>query len=181
MELADYLIYWNDEIYSARAENTSRMLASYVLYDLIFPNMNQGIKLRYVNAEYLDALLASAAKACESAGNKCRELLNIALKDAVAQGYLSRNPVPDTKPYKRRKPKIRVLNQEKMRFFLEKASESNWYLEILLGLFMGLRKGEISGLKFGDFDMEKKTVRIERQITANPIVSKGQSKISETK
>ncbi|MCC8103204.1 MAG: site-specific integrase [Clostridiales bacterium] len=179
LELADYLIYWNDEIYSARAENTSRMLASYVLYDLIFPNMNQGIKLRYVNAEYLDALLASAAKACESAGNKCRELLNIALKDAVAQGYLSRNPVPDTKPYKRRKPKIRVLNQEKMRFFLEKASESKWYLEILLGLFMGLRKGEISGLKFSDFDMEKKTVRIERQITANPIVPKGQSKISE--
>jgi len=176
-ELKDYLIYWLEEIYSARIENTTRMLASYVLYDLIIPNMNQGIKLRYVNPEYLDALLETVSKACASAGNKSREILNIALKDAVAHGYLHRNPVPDTKPYKRRKPKIVVLSKERMKFFLEKASETNWYLEILLGLFMGLRKGEISGLKFGDFDVENKTVRISRQVTADPIVSKGDSKI----
>ena len=61
---------------------------------------------------------------------------------------------PDTKPYRRRKPKIIVLSKERMKLFLEKASENNWYLEILLGLFMGLRKGEISGLKFDDFDVE---------------------------
>lgn len=178
-ELKDYLIYWLEEIYSARIENTTRMLASYVLYDLIIPNMSQGIKLRYVNSEYLDALLETVSKACASAGNKSRELLHIALKDAVAHGYLHRNPVPDTKPYRRQKPKIMILSKERMRLFLEKASETNWYLEILLGLFMGLRKGEICGLKFGDFDVENKTVRISRQVTADPIVSKGDSKIKE--
>ena len=130
------------------------MLDSYVVYDLLIPNMNQGMKLRYVNVEYLNALLEAVSKVCESAGNKGREILNIALKDAVAQGYLHRNPVPDTKPYRRRKPKIIVLSKERMKLFLEKASENNWYLEILLGLFMGLRKGEISGLKFDDFDVE---------------------------
>lgn len=169
-DLKDYLIYWLEEIYSARIENTTRMLASYVLYDLLIPNMNQGIKLRYVNVEYLNALLETASKACESAGNKCRELLNIAIKDAVAQGYLHHNPIPDTKPYRRRKPKIFVLSKERMKFFLEKASESNWYLEILFGLFMGLRKGEISGLKYEDFDVENRTVRISRQITTDPVM-----------
>ena len=178
-DLKEYLIYWLEEIYSARIENTTHMLASYVLYDLIIPNMNQGIKLRYVNVEYLDALLETVSKACESAGNKGREILNIALKDAVAQGYLHHNPVPDTKPYKRRKPKITVLSKERMKFFLEKASENNWYLEILLGLFMGLRKGEISGLKFSDFDVENRTVRISRQVTADPIVLNGDSKITK--
>lgn len=176
-ELKDYLIYWLEEIYSTRVENTTHMIASYVLYDLIIPNMNYGMKLRYVNVEYLDGLLQIVSKVCESAGNKSRELLNIALKDAVAQGYLHRNPVPDTKPYRRRKPKIMVLSKERMKFFLEKASETNWYLEILLGLFMGLRKGEISGLKFGDFDTENRTVRISRQVTADPIVLKGSSRI----
>ena len=66
-----------------------------------------------------------------------------------------------------------------MKFFLEKASETNWYLEILLGLFMGLRKGEISGLKFSDFDTENRTVRISRQVTADPIVLKGSSRITK--
>lgn len=176
-DLKDYLIYWLEEIYSARIENTTRMLASYVLYDLLIPNMNQGIKLRYVNVEYLNALLETASKACESAGNKCRELLNIAIKDAVTQGYLHHNPVPDTKPYRRRKPKIIVLSKERMKFFLEKVSESNWYLEILFGLFMGLRKGEISGLKYEDFDVENRTVRITRQVTTDPVMSGGDFKI----
>ena len=63
--------------------------------------------------------------------------------------------------------------------FLKEASENNWYLEILLGLFLGLRKGEIAGLKYGDFDLSKKTVTISRQITSNPIIPKGQAKISE--
>ncbi len=174
-DLKDYLVYWLEEIYSARIESTTRMLASYVLYHLLIPNMNQGIKLRYVNVEYLDALLEMSSKACESAGNKCREMLNIAMKDAVTQGYLHRNPVPDTKPYRRRKPKIMVLSKERMKFFLEKASESNWYLEILLGLFMGLRKGEISGLKYEDFDVENRIVRISRQVTADPVMLGGDS------
>lgn len=178
-ELKDYLIYWLEEIYTPRIENTTRMIASYVVYDLIIPNMNQGVKLRYLSVEYLDALLAQVARVCESAGNKSRELLNIALKDAVIQGYISHNPMPSTKPYRRKKSTITVLNKEELRIFLEKASESNWYLEILLGLFMGLRKGEIAGLKYGDFDLDQKTVRISRQITSNPIVPKGQGKISE--
>ena len=177
LDLKEYLFFWLDEIYRARIENTTYMLASYVLYDLLFPNMEYGVKLRHINVEYLDSLLEKASKSCGSAGNKCRELLNIAMKDAAAEGFIHRNPVPDTKPYKRKRPKIVVLGKEKMKLFLEKASESNWYLEILLGLFVGLRKGEISGLKFSDIDVENRTLRIGRQVTANPYVEKGNSKI----
>ncbi len=178
-ELREYLIYWLEEIYTPRIENTTRMLAAYTLYDLILPNMSQGIKLRYLSVEYLDALLEKVSKVCESAGNKGRELLNIALKDAVVQGYISHNPVPSTKPYKRKKARVTVLNKEELRVFLEKASENHWYLEILLGLFMGLRKGEIAGLKYADFNLSQKTLTISRQITSNPIVPKGQGKIAE--
>ena len=174
MKLDDYLRYWMEQIYSVRIEGTTLRVAYYVLYDLLLPNMNQGIKLRYVNAEYLDELLAVVSKTCGSAGNKSRELLNIALKEAVVLGYIQRNPVPDTKPYKRKLPKIAVLGKEKMKLFLEKAKDNSWYLEILLGLFLGLRKGEILGLKYGDFDIENGTVRISRQITAAPKKIEGQ-------
>ncbi len=54
-----------------------------------------------------------------------------------------------------------------MKIFLEAASKNPWYLEILLGLFCGLRKGEILGLKFQDFDFEKQTVKISRQLVGN--------------
>lgn len=170
-ELKDYLIYWLEEVYTPRVANTTKILANFVLYDLLIPNMNQSIKLKYVNVEYLDALLERVSEAFESAGNKGREFLNIALKDAVELGYIKNNPVPATKPYKRKKPRIQVLGKEKLKLFLSKAVDSPWYLEILLGLFCGLRKGEIYGLKFSDFDMERRIVTISRQVTSNPVIS----------
>lgn len=179
LNLKEYLVYWLEEIYVPRVEATTQMLAVYVLYDLLLPHMTQEVKLRHLSVEYLDALLSKVAKICDSAGNKSRELLNQALKEAVVQGYISNNPVPATKPYKRKKTSITVLNKEEIRIFLDKASENNWYLEILLGLFLGLRKGEIAGLKYTDFDFLQKTVTISRQVTSNPIVLKGQAKIAE--
>lgn len=165
--LGDYLEYWFENIFSPRIETTTRMVGAYTLYNLILPSMEADIKLKYISVEYLDALLERVAKICPSAGNKGRELLSIAMKDAAGDKFISYNPMPETKPYPRAKPKVRVLGKEKLKVFLEAASKNPWYLEILLGLFCGLRKGEILGLKFQDFDFEKQTVRISRQLVGN--------------
>ena len=140
--LGDYLEYWFENIFSPRIETTTRMVGAYTLYNLILPSMEADIKLRYVSVEYLDALLERVAKICPSAGNKGRELLSIAMKDAARDKFISYNPMPETKPYPRAKPKVRVLGKEKLKVFLEAASKNPWYLEILLGLFCGLRKGD---------------------------------------
>lgn len=171
--LKDYLIYWFEEIFSQRIETTTRMVGAYAVYDLILPNIEYDIKVRFTNVEYLDALLERVAKVSASAGNKGREILNMAMKEAVIGGYIKTNPVIGTKPYKRQKPKITILSKEKIKVLLKASSENNWYLEILLGLFCGLRKGEILGLKFSDLDMEKRTVTIRRQIASDPLIKKG--------
>lgn len=172
----DYLLYWFEEMYSQRIENTTRMVGAYTLYDLILPHIEQDIRLRFVNVEYLDSLLETAAKTTESAGNKCREFLNLALKDAVAQGYIKNNPVPGTRAYRRKKPNVTILSKEKLKTLLAAASQGKWYLEILLAVFCGLRKGEIGGLKYSDFDMEQNTLSVSRQLTSNPVIPKGQSR-----
>ena len=176
--LKDYLIYWYEEVFSQRVENTTKMLGAYVLYDLVFPNMEQDIKLRYVSVEYMDALLERLSHSCASAGNTCRTYLNIAFKDAVIEGYISRNPIPDTKPYKRKAPKVTIYSRDKLKIFLKAASKDDWYLEYLLGVFCGLRKGEILGLKFSDFDFEQHTVKIERQLGASPVMEERSGKIA---
>ena len=140
--LGDYLEYWFENIFSPRIETTTRMVGAYTLYNLILPSMEADIKLKYISVEYLDALLERVAKICPSAGNKGRELLSIAMKDAAGDKFISYNPMPETKPYSRAKPKVRVLGKEKLKVFLEAASKNPWYLEILLGLFCGLRKGD---------------------------------------
>ena len=68
--LKRYLIYWFENIYSIRIENTTQMLGAYVLYDLIFPNIEEDILLKYINIDYLDILIKKTSKICESAPNK---------------------------------------------------------------------------------------------------------------
>ena len=162
--LKDYLRFWFDGTFSQRIESSTRMTRSYVLDSWLMPNISQDIKLRYVTAEYLNALLEKVATVSPSAGNATRELLYMAFKDAMLEGYINNNPVVETKQYKRKKPEVKILSREQMRVLLSSATKSNWYLEILLGLFCGLRKGEIMGLKFSDFDTENSTVKISRQL-----------------
>lgn len=175
--LKRYLIYWFENIYSIRIENTTQMLGAYVLYDLIFPNIEEDILLKYINIDYLDILIKKTSKICESAPNKSRELLNIAFKDAIEDGFININPVEGTKAYKRKKAKVVVFNKKELKKFLRLVSEGNWYLEILLGIFCGLRKGEILALKFSDFNIEKQTLKISRQLTTCSRLSDEMDKI----
>ena len=173
ISLRDYLIYWFEEVYSERIESTTRMAGAYALYHLLLPNLEYDIKTKYVNAEYLDSILDKASKASASAGNTARTMLFIAMKDAVIEGYIHNNPVAGTKPYRRPKPKVMVLGKDKIKLLLRAAKENEWYLEILLGLFCGLRKGEIMGLKFSDFNTDENTVTVNRQIGLELLIPKG--------
>ena len=175
ISLKDYLIYWYNEIYSSRVEATARMLGQYTLYYLIFPQLEKKIKLRYANTEYFNALLKREAGICPSAGNKGREVLNIAMRDAFVAGHISSNPILETEHYPRRKPEIKILSKQQIKILLQAAEKGRWYLEILLGMFCGLRKGEILGLKFADFDLENETVSVMRQLGSNPVFKSAES------
>lgn len=107
ISLKDYLVYWFQSIFSDRVESTTQYVSAYVLYTFILPSIEEDIKLRVVSSEYLNELLKSASKYCESAGNKSRELLYIAFKDAVVSRMISNNPVPNTKKYPRKSQKSR--------------------------------------------------------------------------
>ena len=176
--LKDYLIYWFEEVFSLRIENTTRMIGAYTIYNLLLPSMEYDIKLKYLNVEYLDALLEKVSHICKSAGNQARAYLYMALKEAVIEDRIRNNPVAETKLYHRPKPKIVVLSKENVKRLLNAASMEIWYLETLLGLFCGLRKGEIYGLKFSDFDLKEGTVKITRQLSANFIIEE-KSRVKE--
>ncbi|MBP3664268.1 MAG: site-specific integrase, partial [Tyzzerella sp.] len=70
-----------------------------------------------------------------------------------------------TKHYPREKHNATILTKDEIRRLLFEMRSTNWFLETLLALFCGLRRGEILGLKFSDFDTENETVTICRQIS----------------
>ena len=175
--LNDYLIYWFEKIYIRKVDNNTAVLGSYTVYNLIIPNLPYDIKLRLTTTEYIDMLLEKIDKLGKSLANKAREYLHLIFSDAKDKDKLiSSNPVETAKKYPRKKRKITILNKDEIKILLENSCESSWYLEILLGLFCGLRKGEIRGLKFEDFDTENRTVSISRQLARNIRLTKNKFK-----
>ena len=45
------------------------------------------------------------------------------------------------------------------------AKQTSIYLEMMFAICLGLRRGEVLGLQYGDIDFEKGTIHIQRQIT----------------
>lgn len=168
--LSDYLIYWFEYVFREEQDNKNYEIGvAYVIYNFIVPLLKQddgsaNIKLKLANTDYFNSILKELSKMTKSAGNKCREVLNNAMKDACSNNYINNNPIENTEKYYREKPKIKILCEKELKKLLKNAKNSNWYLEILLGLFCGLRKGEIMGLKFSDFDLDNQIVRINRQL-----------------
>lgn len=175
--LKDYMVYWFQSIFSERVKSTTLYVCGYALYSFLLPHIEDDVKLRLVSTDYLNDLLSEAAKHCESSGNKSREVLYLAMKDAVVLGLIQNNPVAATQKYSRKKPNIRILSREDTKTFLYYAKSRNWFLEILLALYCGLRKGEILALKFSDFDLEKRTLHVQRQLVSDVKISTDKEKM----
>ncbi len=175
----DYLLYWFENIYSERIETTTKMVGAYIVYNLVIPSIEYDLKIGLVTTDYLNQIIKNDSKLTPTGGSSARMIIILAMKDAFIGGYISSDPSIKTMSYRRRKPKIRVLNERQLKKFLDMARDSNWYLEILLGLFCGLRKGEILGLKIEDFDFDNNTLVVERQLVADFKMKENSSIVSE--
>lgn len=160
-----YLIYWFENVYSTRIEITTRMVGAYAVFKLILPSIIEDIKMKFVTAEYLNDILKRIDTTFKGvSAEKSREIFSGMLKDALTNNIILYNPIKNVDYYERNSKKVTILNKSQLKRFLEIVSDSNWYLEILLGLFCGLRRGEIQGTKFDDFSDEESTITISRQL-----------------
>ncbi len=171
ISLSEYLLYWFEEVYRHKVQSSTQSLGIYVLYQLILPSITDERKLKMTTTEYINYLLGKIEEISYTGANKSREMLNQALQASVGI-YINENPVTKSNKYPRKKNSITILNKEELSKLLEVASCENWYLEILLGVFCGLTKGEILGLKFNDFDIEKGTISIERKLVMDSKIEK---------
>ena len=107
-------------------------------------------------------------KGTELAGSSVRSIhmmLHEALDVAVRENIIVKNPTNGTTIPSREVYNKQVFNEEQLENFMKIIQEDfEWYDFFFLELTTGLRRGEICGLKWCDFDEEKGTLKIERSV-----------------
>jgi len=88
------------------------------------------------------------------------------LNHAVKLNILSKNPTDGADPPKPKPEEIIVLNENQIQSFMitVQSLQPEHYALYKLALTTGMRKGEILGLKWEDFDWDRRTLTIKRQL-----------------
>lgn len=164
----EYVEYWLSHIFLKNTDNSTKVIGVWAVQHLIIPNIEKDIILSYVSADFINDIIKKCIPICSSAGETVLKYLRNILKSAYIYGYLPNDIRNELIHVKRHRRQIQLLTKAQLKLLLTEAQKHpGCYFEILLGLFVGLRTGEIRGLQYDDFDFQSKTVRISRQFTTN--------------
>ena len=91
--------------------------------------------------------------------------LHHALRAAVEQGLIPLNPADEVEPPKVVRQPMNILNEEQLDSFMEAIkADPIWYDFFYTELTTGLRRGEICGLMWSDFDGRSGTLKVSRTL-----------------
>ena len=110
--------------------------------------------------------------------------LHRAMEIAVNNHLIPKNPTKKTKRPKKKKKDLRVLNNAELDILMQAIdSDEEWGDFFYLELTTGLRRGEICGLRWRDFDEKEGIIRIKTSISLlkGGEIYEGEPKTDESK
>ena len=120
----------------------------------------------------------SGTELSDSTVSRIHMMLHKAMDDAVKEHLVPKNPTHGTIPPKRNKPQIRILNDEQLEKFMTVIENDEiWCDFFYTELTTGLRRGEICGIKWEDFNEDEGSINIKRTVKVNKgTVTEGEPK-----
>ena len=166
MLLKDYLEKWFTTHKKMIANNTINGY-NVNIHNHIIPAIGN-IKLKNVKPTLLEGFYAdllNEKKLSPTTIKYVHNVLKVALKDAVNDKLIDSNPCLLAKRPKCVKYKSKLLTQEEMQTLFDFIKNNRYEVEIKLAAVLGLRRGEVLGIKESDLDTTLHTLHIQRQVT----------------
>ena len=92
-------------------------------------------------------------------------VISKALEDAFMDEVISKNPAKSVAPPKLQKHEAEFLDTKQIKEMLEAFKDDEMFIPIYLSVVLGLRRGEVLGLRWKNIDFENKRIRICEEYT----------------
>ena len=148
-----YFEYWLENVHEPAIRPITFAMDKGIVKNHILPTLGH-IKLRNLKPEHLEALYASKLKDGYKASTiqNMKGVLNNALGHAVRRGFLTRNVCQVVTSPRAKKHEAVILTKEQAHMFLEVIKGHRFEVLILVAATTGMRKGELTALKWQDID-----------------------------
>ena len=176
IKVADFMEYWLEDVMKKRiADNTYNSYKNAV-YNYISPGIGK-MYMSTLNQGYIRKLYNSVTDQSENVARLVKTVMNTAMEYAKNKNVIAVNCAEGVMlPKKVKKKAYRILKIDVQKTLtvpqvaqlIDASKETPIYMQILFAVLMGLRRGEINGLKYSDVDYINRTLKIQRQLGKVP-------------
>ena len=161
--VGEWLIYWMENellgsIKPSSYQTYINLLNRYllpVIGNIRLSSVTPGIINDYVRHLEETGLAYSTVKSAY-------RLLSAAMRYALDEGKIQKNPCRKIRIQRPEQTEQRVLSRAEQEMLRKSASDSD--LPAILSLYTGMRLGEVCALRWSDIDWEKKTITVRRTV-----------------
>ena len=165
MQLGEYLINWLEEEHKHTiAHSTYKRYLALAKFH-INPVLGE-IELQKLSSNDITRMLAIMREKGQSSRSQqqARALLSVALRDAEYKGYILVNPVTRVRNPQGKRIEISPLSIQEVKRLLNTYSGTFLGARLHIALICGLRQGEALGLTWDAVDLEKRIIKVNRQV-----------------
>lgn len=182
---AQWLDYWYKDIILPQIEETTAYGYRGMIENYLKPQLGE-IRLQKLTARDIQQYytwLMDEKKLSPNTVIKHHNLLTNTLNAAERQEYIAKNPMRAVSPPKKRQREAKFYTPEQLGILLDKAVGTRLELPVFICAYLGLRRGELCGLRWSDVDLEHKTITIENTRTqaGKKEIEKGTKTASSTR
>ena len=182
---AQWLDYWYKDIILPQIEETTAYGYRGMIENYLKPQLGE-IRLQKLTARDIQQYytwLMDEKKLSPNTVIKHHNLLTNTLNAAERQEYITKNPMRAVSPPKKRQREAKFYTPEQLGILLDKAVGTRLELPVFICAYLGLRRGELCGLRWSDVDLEHQTITIENTRTqaGKKEIEKGTKTASSTR
>lgn len=182
---AQWLDYWYKDIILPQIEETTAYGYRGMIENYLKPQLGE-IRLQKLTARDIQQYYTWLMDEKELSPNtviKHHNLLTNTLNAAERQEYIMKNPMRAVSPPKKRQREAKFYTPEQLGILLDKAVGTRLELPVFICAYLGLRRGELCGLRWSDVNLEHQTITIENTRTqaGKKEIEKGTKTASSTR
>lgn len=187
MTLREYISFWQETYDKHQSRPTTYAAHNYVFRNHIIPGLGD-TQLAELTSKKIGEFLEERRRfgSCrpespdypglsQETMRHIHCLLQQCLNQAIRDGLITENPARAFHYAKPKKVKTNVLTPLEIENYLDAAEDLDYLPMFMLALTAGLRQGELIALKWGDLDVEQKTLTIaeKRSVVRRELVEYG--------
>ena len=174
VKLEELLVYWLENIMRNKEGISASTYHTYknCIDNHIIPELGK-LTLLKLNQGHILKLYKKLVANYSSIPRIVKPIMKTSLEFALSKNLITYNPAAKLNLPKNAKKtsyheividESKTYSLEQVKHLIEEAKGTRIYMYILFALLMGLRKSEISGIKYTDIDYENHTLKVERQL-----------------